>query len=94
MAGEGRSGLCRRARAWELKTTLEINSMLQVSSGPVDLSDARDSMPLVKEAIKKAQSQIDLKLVVVDTLSRHYGGDENVAKDVAQFISGLDQLKQ
>ncbi len=94
LAGEGRSGLCRRARAWELKTTLEVKSMLQVSSGPVDLSDVRDSLPLVKEAIKNAQSRIDLKLVVVDTLSRHYGGDENVAKDVAKFIAGLDQLKQ
>ncbi len=49
---------------------------------------------MVKDAIKSAQKAIDLKLVVVDTLSRHYGGDENIAKDVAKFIAGLDQLKQ
>ena len=36
-----------------------------------------------------------MKLVVIDTLSRHFGGkDENQTSEMSQFVSALDNMRQ
>jgi len=93
-AGEGKSGLTRRARAWSISKSLPLqNQPLYLSSGPIDLSE-KSSLELIQQEILEIAERVDLKLAVIDTLSRHFGGDENSATDMASFVRTLDTLRQ
>jgi len=88
IAGEGRAGLVRRARAWEayhgasagdFLTVKEAVPMLDLGEVEAFLGDVGPSGP---------------KLVIVDTLARNFGGgDENSTKDMNVFIQHVDRLR-
>ena len=45
--------------------------------------------------MREKAEQVSLKLVVIDTLSRHFGGkDENQTSEMSQFVSVLDNMRQ
>jgi hypothetical protein len=92
LVGEGQQGLIRRKTAWENDRRLPLDNSMLFSNFPVDLCD-KEKVLLVKEEIRKITEKLDVKLLVVDTVSRHYSGDENLASDMAEFVAGLDSLK-
>jgi hypothetical protein len=91
--GEGLQGIVRRKSAWETARGASLNNSMFFSNLPVDLCDKGEVLPSVNEEIHKISEKLEIKLLVVDTLSRHYSGDENVAGDMAEFIAGIDFLK-
>ena len=93
-AGEGQSGLIRRRCAWETHHSLSLKTYhLYLSSGAIDLAE-KGSLDLIHNKISDISASVDLKLAVIDTLSRHHGGDENSASEMAKFVRGLDLLRQ
>ena len=93
-AGEGQSGLIRRRCAWETHHSLYFKAHpLYLSSCAIDLAE-KGSLDLIRNEISVISASVDLKLAVIDTLSRHYGGDENSASEMAKFVGGLDLLRQ
>lgn len=91
MAGEGRDGLVRRAHAWGIANELEVPTSLCLSSRAIDLKGPE--LPEIQQAIEQINLE-NLQMIIVDTLSRHYLGDENTATDMAGFVQTLDRLKQ
>jgi len=92
--GEGRGGLARRKRAWEIvsKTKLD-DAPLYISSGPMSLCDP-ESVNQVLEAIESMPKEPPLALVIFDTLARNFGpGDENSTKDMTACIAAMDRIR-
>ena len=94
-AGEGERGLSRRARAWEIARGQSLKEApIDQSSGVTDLTD-KQCREEVLDRIREKAEQVSLKLVVIDTLSRHFGGkDENQTSEMSQFVSALDNMRQ
>lgn len=92
IAGEGRNGLARRIRAWEIRNNIDLSeSPLYISTGPTGLCDS-DATDQVISALD--QTKAPPKLIVIDTLARNFGpGDENSTRDMTLFIQAADKLR-
>lgn len=95
VAGEGHNGIARRLYAWAQHNQTAVPELLFVSEAPTDLSSATNSVR-VAEAVKQiAETTGEAPvLIVIDTLARNFGGDENSATDVGQFIRNVDELRR
>ena len=95
LAGEGREGLIRRRQAWEMANDRSLEEApLYLSTRATDLADEQSRIEVL-EQIREVAKQDSLKLVIVDTLSRHFGGrDENQAGEMAKFVECLDHIRQ
>lgn len=91
--GESRTGWRRRINSW----CKDKGIMPAKQAMPLHLSryglNFRD--PATVEAIKAELREFDdIKLIIIDTLARSFGGgNENAAQDMGQFIDACDQLK-
>jgi len=95
VVGEGGVGVPRRIRAWEQATGRTADNLWLVNRPvfPVRPSEVDEVLLAVKEVEEK--SGIPVGLVVIDTLARCFGGnDENDARDMGAFIEGCDTIKQ
>lgn len=92
IAGEGHNGLARRFKGWELGngTTLD-GAPLFKSHRAAQLYDATEAA-LVADAIKTLSAECGHvpSMIVIDTLARNMGGDENSTQDMNSFIQHLD----
>lgn len=95
IAGEGHNGLARRLRAWAQHNNCEMPSLLFVSEAPTDLSSATNASK-VTEAVQQLAGATGESpvLIVIDTMARNFGGDENSATDVGQFVRNADALRR
>jgi len=96
VAGEGGFGVTQRVRAWELQHQVETLNNLARLSVPV-FPAKEDQIGVVLNYCQeiKAKTGHSVKLVILDTLARCYGGnDENSSKDMGAFILGCDTIKQ
>ena len=94
LAGEGREGLIRRRQAWEIARGQSLEEApVYLSSEATDLTDEERRQEVLAKIREKAE-QVSLKLVVIDTLSRHFGKDENQTVEMSQFVSALDSMRQ
>lgn len=85
IAGEGFSGIGQRIRALTIKHGIPAQN-LYVSTQPASLTD-EENAAWVAEAVRQYQPV----LIVIDTLSRNFGGgDENSTRDMNAFVSNLD----
>ncbi len=98
ICGEGHAGISRRLRAWEIGNDLSLeNGLLFKSLGAAQLCEAltinKNGAAQVAAAIKKMVevSGVWPRLIIIDTLSRNYGGDENSTEEMAAFIQHLDE---
>lgn len=97
MVGEGGVGVPRRIRAWadQYNQGEDVPNIFRVDM-PVFMADPLQVMELKLAANQvKAETGLDVKLIVVDTVARCFGaGDENKASDmgplslVATWLSG------
>ena len=95
VAGEGGFGVTQRIRAWELKhkvTNLDNLARLPSPIFPADSDQIKTMIEYCHEIETKTGQ--DLKLIILDTLARCYGGnDENSSRDMGAFIKGCDTIK-
>lgn len=96
VAGEGGFGVTQRIRAWELHhqvANLDNLARLPVPIFPADSDQIKTVLEYCQEI--KANTGNAVKLVILDTLARCYGGnDENSSRDMGAFIQGCDTIKQ
>ena len=89
IAGEGFAGMTRRLKALESKYQMHSPERLFISQRPGNLLDWQNAQ-WIADTIKATCPNPGL--VVVDTLHRNMGGDENSSQDIGQFISNLDNF--
>jgi hypothetical protein len=87
IAGEGHAGMGRRLKALELKYNVKAPETLFISQRPAQLQDSTNAA-WVAESIKAICPNPGL--VIIDTLHRNMGGDENASQDIGKFINNLD----
>lgn len=95
IVGEGGVGVPRRIRAWESAHGKNIDNLWLVNR-PV-FPVRREEVDEVIKASRQieAESGAPVKLIVIDTLARCFGGDdENNARDMGAFIEGCDNIKR
>lgn len=95
IAGEGHNGLARRLRAWAQHNGVDMPSLVFVSEAPTDLSSATNAAKVAEAVQQLADVTGEAPLlIVIDTMARNFGGDENSATDVGQFVRNADALRR
>lgn len=84
---EGASTAGARVRAWRQATGGDPRE-LHVVPEPVSLLDPRQLA-----ALSDVVGGLGARLVVIDTLARCYGGDENSTDDMGRFVAACDRLR-
>lgn len=90
IVGEGVPGFRRRMHAWEQKNGFPVaDAPVYILKSPVQLSDgdnAKDLSEQIARMVKNGQPC----LIVIDTLARNFGGDENSNTDVSRLMNKID----
>ena len=91
LCGEGRAGLRGRVALWVQEHEGSTTGSFKVSKGPKRLNEQSD--------LEYACQQIDLSgmkpdVIVVDTLNRHFSGNENDAEEMGGFIESCTSLQE
>lgn len=87
VCGEGFSGLTRRLKALEIKCGIDTPAQLYITHAAGNFLDPQNTA-WVADAIKAICPRP--AMVIIDTLHRNMGGDENSAKDIARLLSNID----
>ncbi len=88
IAGEGIPGIKRRVAAWCQAEGVALGSGLYVARHALVLPEE------VNALIHHLRNMPNLRLVVLDTVQRTIGGDENNTKDAASYIRALDAIRE
>ena len=93
IAAEGGSELHLRKKAWRIETG-EDNSAVTILEASVIINNAVDREQL-KAAMREVQKKLGMKyvLVVIDTFSKCFAGNENDAADMRGFITGCEDIR-
>lgn len=95
VAGEGHNGIARRLHAWAQHNQTTVPELMFISEAPTDLSSATNAVHVAEAVQQIADSTGEAPVVIViDTMARNFGGDENSATDVGQFIRNVDALRR
>lgn len=92
IAGEGHNGIARRLESWAKHHGVSLSdAALFISEGATDLASATNAVR-VAEAVQSLADSTGKHptLIVIDTLARNFGGDENSATDVGSFVRHVD----
>jgi len=89
LLAEGQGGLRRRIRAWEIARQRCLDN-LWVLPTTVDFGDS-EAIAQLENEIRALEPQPSF--IVVDTLARYMGGEENAASDSGRFIAACDRLR-
>jgi len=94
LAGEGHNGLARRFASWSLSHGVSLkDAPLAISNRAAPLTD-EDSARKVAQAIEHlAEIHGAPAVIVVDTLARNFGADENSTQDMNTFVQHLDEIR-
>lgn len=95
LASESRGETGDRTAAWEHVNFGGAKAPFFMSSMGLQLAAEPNAAQLMIEALREIQalSSLVLRLVVVDTFARSFGGEENSATDVARFNITLDKVR-
>lgn len=88
VASEGGAGIWRRVQAWHAEHGSEFTQGLHVCITPLLLSESQQ-LEMLTTAI--AQMPVPPSLIVIDTLSQTFSGDENAASDIGDYLRSLNQ---
>jgi hypothetical protein len=89
--GEGHAGMRRRIKAWQIEHGIDLEGIpFAMSSQAAHLADS-EAAGDVFEQIEHGFEQKP-GLIIVDTLARNYGADENSSADMARFLGNVDEL--
>ena len=96
VAGEGHGGLARRVKAWCLEHNVDPKTLpIYFSTRGQALTEIDEAAALLQEIADCAeQSDLPIRMIVIDTLNRNFGGaDENSTKDMTAFIANIDLMR-
>lgn len=95
IAGEGQNGIAKRLQAWSIKNSTDLSGApLAISTTAIQLDDPATAQHVAGEIQTVADAMgHQPALIVVDTLARNFGGDENSTPDMNAFIRALDNLR-
>jgi hypothetical protein len=97
IVGEGGIGMPKRFKAWadEYYESRDVPNLVRINQ-PVHMANDEQWMTLVNTINSlKVNENIDVKLIVLDTLARCFaGGDENRASEMGAFVRGCDMVKE
>lgn len=95
LAGEGRSGLLKRADAWAQENSIDQSRFpICFSRGAAALTDPSSAEDVIEAVETLSDTHGRPSLVIVDTLHRNFGsGDENSASDFGRFLSSIDAMR-
>lgn len=94
VAAEGGVGMRKRIRAWATEHHLATPAPFYTLPEPAALPDGPDMDALVVGLEEIAGQHGPLRLVVLDTLARTFGGlDENSSRDMSVYVAALDRLR-
>lgn len=91
MAGEDFNGVCRRVTAWESENQDIPPGALFISDHAVLLATDGQADYLIAEI--QSAGVDEFALIVIDTLARCYGADENSTQDMSRFITVCDRIR-
>ncbi len=94
LAGEGHRGMARRLRAWSDHHGIDLaGAPLFVSDRAFPMDQAVDAHT-AGEVIQAAADQCGMspELIVLDTVARHFGGDENSSQEVGALIAHAAEM--
>ncbi|WP_171858538.1 helicase RepA family protein [Citrobacter freundii] len=95
VVGEGGVGVPRRIKAWEKVHGRQADNLWLVNRPVFPVRESEVSEVILAARQIEAECGIPVRLVVIDTLARCFGGnDENDARDMGAFIEGCDVIKQ
>ena len=91
IAGEGQRGITARIEAWCKANDVAVNTLdLHISTQPIPMHNDIEVLNVVAEAERLR----DVKLIIIDTLARSFGGhNENSTQDMNHFINNCDMLR-
>jgi len=93
IAAEGGGGLSVRKRAWELHRGRNAPDFRILSASPM-VDDPENVRILAAVIAKLAEIKGKAtKLIILDTLNRTLGGEENSATDMAAYLRGCEKLR-
>lgn len=94
VAGEGRDGMTKRFRAWEIARGQSLSGLpLLISHYSTSLCD-KDEVEKIKKTIELVGEQFGpVALIIIDTWARNMGGDENSTADTGAAIKAADDLR-
>lgn len=96
MCGEGQNGILRRIRAHEIHHDMNIgDAPLCLTESAAPLADRTTARQVADDfrALSEKHGLIP-ELIIVDTLARNFGADENSTEDMNRFIANLDELRR
>jgi phage/plasmid primase-like uncharacterized protein len=91
VAGEGQGGLAKRIMAWHLHHGIETAPALFWATRhrvTMMVPEEASSLRVAISALAEKHGRIDK--IVIDTLARNMGGDENSTADMSAFIDAVD----
>ena len=96
LAGEGFTGVARRIKSYEEFYSRSLkNSPLLVSNRGSRIGDIEEFKILQETCREIEQQQKEpIGMIIVDTLARNYGLNENSTEDMNKFIQHIDELKE
>ena len=95
ICGEGHNGLSRRFIAWSQTRGVSLaDAPIAVSNKSILLTDPNAALAAQSAVMQLAeQTQAEPGIIVVDTLARNFGANENDSRDMSQFIGHLDAIR-
>lgn len=94
IAGEGFKGVVKRVQAWTVDNGAESKNVpFFMANAPVQFLNQEEAEAVTAAIADLARQHGTPMLVIIDTLARCFGGDENSTQDMNAFVSALDTLK-
>ena len=92
--GEGRGGFNRRVKAWCIANRIQdiANIPFFRSRKPTRFYDESAALKVAMAIKKLAKRHGNPVLVIVDTLAKNLGADENSNQDIGKYVSHVDDL--
>ena len=95
VAGEGSMGLGRRFHAWAIRHDCAINDLpVYVSTTPIELLDDGSVDGMIGVIERTIGDEVKPELIVLDTLARNFGGDENSTADMSAAVRACDRIRE
>lgn len=95
IAGEGGAGIGKRAAAWSQTHGVDLTGVpFHLCPVPVPLADPKAATLAREDIVDFCALHGAPVCVVVDTLARNFGEDENSTQAISAFVSALDAIKE
>lgn len=93
LIGEGQQGIKRRVAAWGESHGDHDLSFFRVSRMTFAMDEEGSNIVIDQGKTLSDDLGVPVALIVIDTLARHFVGDENATRDMGLFVRAVDTLR-